>query len=160
MKVLLDAILAVTLASEAVLFGAQTYIRVDIVPAVSSAGDQLALRLHQELLTWRTGKVMKPAGFTAITALTALFVVVPFVSESRKLATLVLVGCAFLALLGYFRIAQKERRVNRTVNTWSPEAPPEDYGEVWAEWDAMQRYRLGLTALAFALTVAAVMVNT
>jgi hypothetical protein len=159
MRILLDAILALSLASEAVLAGGQTFIRVNVVPALGDFGDQLGLRVHQELLTWRNGKVMKPAGMTAIVALTAVFVVVPFVSDIRKVVTLVLVGCAYVALLGYFLIARKERRANRVVNTWSPDAPPAEYPEMRAEWDAQQVFRLGLTALAFALTVAAVMVD-
>jgi hypothetical protein len=159
MRTLLEAILAATLVSEAILVGAQTFIRVDVVNAVGSASSEYALRLHQDILTWRCGKVMRPAGMTAVTLLPIALIVTPF-ADVRKTPTLILLACAFVAILLYIWIAQQERKVNREVNTWSTDAVPEQYSEVWHDWDTQQIRRLGLTALAFVLTIAAVMVIT
>jgi len=159
MAVLLDAIQATTLAAAAVLAGGQVYIARNVVHAIGNTSQELGVRMHQELLTWRNGRVMRPAGMTAILVLTAAFAVIPF-ADVRTAATEVLTGCAYAAIWGYMLLARRERPFNKEINSWGTGPVPETYPELRADWDAQQHRRLALTCLTFAFTIAAVMVNT
>jgi hypothetical protein len=160
MQALLDAIQAIVLASVGILIGGQVYVAVNVLDAIRKTPQSFGVRLHQELLTWRNGRINLPTAMTAALGLIAAFVVIPFTDGIKETATLILNGVALLALLTYVYQANKERPVNREINSWSPDDVPESYGELRKDWDAQQRRRLALTSITFACTMAAIMINT
>jgi hypothetical protein len=160
MKVLLDVIQATTLASLTVLAGGQTFIARNVVHALGNTAADFSVRLHQELLTWRNGRVMRPAGMTAITVMSVGLIVIPFVPHIREAATIVLSASAYVAVWGYKILAGREHPINHEVESWGTGPVPPAYAEIRATWDVQQRYRLALTWLSFACSLAAVFVNT
>src|SRR6266436_6321894 len=98
MRVLLDVIQATTLACLAVLAGGQVFIARNVVHALGNTAADFSVRLHQELLTWRNGRVMRPAGMTAITVMSVGLIVIPFVPHIREATTIVLSASAYVAV--------------------------------------------------------------
>src|SRR5215472_12436945 len=156
MTVVFEALLAVVLATTSVLAGVQTYVRLNVIHAIANVPAELGVRIHQELLTWRNGRINKPAGTIAGVALIGVFIVIPFASDVKETATYVLAAGAFVAVTIYFVLAQRERPANREINSWGTGPVPERYAHLRVEWDAQQYWRLALTWLGFAFTVAAV----
>jgi hypothetical protein len=160
MRVLLDALQAVALATAAILAGAQIYVAVGVVPAMREFPTAMSVRLHQELLTWRPGRVFKPATTVVVLATLLSLIATPFVSGDHPVPTALLTAVALVLLTVYAVFTLRfEFPINRQVRSWGDDPPPATYPELRAHWDARQRIKMICVSVAFAFILLAVMVS-
>jgi hypothetical protein len=159
MSALLDAFQIIMLSSVAVIVGGRIYVARVVLPAMTTFPPELSVRLHQQLLTRRSGKVFKPMNYVALAAAAACIIVTPFVSHIHEGATIALTAVVLLALSAYGVLTTREMPINREVNSWEPGVVKDNYPELRATWDHHSQIKLACSVLAFACAVAAIYVS-
>ena len=160
MRELLDALQATVLATMAVVAGQQIFVAVGVLPAMKVVPDEMSVRMHQELLTRRPDRYLKPASIVALFAAAGSLAVIPFVPHDSIALTTVCTALALCAIAAHSFISiHFEFPINHEVETWAHGLVPASYAGLRAAWDARHLARTICTSFAFAITVAAVMVS-
>jgi hypothetical protein len=161
MRGLLDAFQFLTIVSTGILTGAQIYVAVSVISSMSDFTQAEGVRLHQELLTWRPGRIYKPVTSTALAAAIACCVLVPLVDDiAHEGVTLVLSILTLVVLVVYAYITLgMEFPINKQVRSWERGTVPEEYAQLREHWDVRQRIKIFCVAFAFATSLIATILS-
>jgi hypothetical protein len=156
MRGLLDAFQVILLASLAIIVGGRIWVAGVVLPVIKEVAPEEAVRMHQQLLTRRCGRVFKRANYVALAAAAACIIVIPFVPHVSKLPTIVLTAFVLVMVGAYGWLTSREVPINREILSWEPGVVKSDYPELRVKWDDASQIKLGCSAVAFFCAVAAV----
>jgi hypothetical protein len=156
MRGLLDALQIILLASLAVIVGGRIWVAAVVLEVMKGVSPEESVRLHQQLLTRRCGRVFKPSNYVALAAAAACIIVIPFVPHIREGVTIALTAIVLLMVGAYGWLTTREIPLNREVLSWGSGVVKSDYPALRADWDHASQIKLGCSVVAFACALAAV----
>jgi hypothetical protein len=156
MRGLLDAFQVITLASLALIVGGRVFVAAVVLPVINEVAPEEAVRMHQQLLTRRSGGVFKRSNYVALAAAAACIIVIPFVPHISKVPTIVLTAIVLVMVGAYGWLTTRESPINREVLSWGPGVVKTDYPELRVKWDDASQIKLGCSVIAFFCALAAV----
>jgi hypothetical protein len=152
---LIDFLYVVNLLAAAILAGGQVFMLVTVVPARRAWSPGVAVRVHQDALTHRPDRVLRPCALVAIVTAALLLAL----GRAGPFAT-ALIGAGLLGqLVNAVISARFEAPLNREINGWSADAVPERYPALRDDWDRKHRLRTLASVLALACLVVALLLR-
>lgn len=150
MRGVLAALQWINLFTVAIAAGGQLFVLWVIIPARRTWPAELAVRLHQDILTTRPDRYLRPSMATSIVTGVVLALL-----EREGWPTLLTV----LGVLGGLGTAVVSYRwefpINAQINAWAQGPVPDTYPTLRATWDEKHRWRTAFGLLALASFLAA-----
>jgi hypothetical protein len=159
MRGLLDAFQVILISSLAIIVGARIWVAAVVLPVINEVAPEEAVRMHQQLLTRRCGRVFKRSNYVAIAASAACIIVIPFVPHVSEVPTIALTAVVLIMVGAYGWLTARELPLNRELLSWEPGVVKDDYPEIRVKWDDASQIKLGCSAVAFFCALAAVYVS-
>lgn len=151
MTTVIDLLYVINLLAAALLAGGQAFMLLTVVPARRAWSPAVAVRVHQDALTHRPDRVLRPCALAALATAVALL----FLQRAGVLVTALTAAGLLGQLVNAVISGRFEAPMNREFNSWSAEAVPDRYPALRDDWDRKHQLRTVASVLSLACFVLA-----